>query len=494
MVPLAFVALVPLTLHLAQLPPGFRGRWAATRGGFAFGLVFWGTALIWIPLVVGPSFSWALPGYALLLALLGGLSGAFGWTFHHLHRDRGVPVALALPLAWVAFEWVKAHFPMDLSFPWLGLAVTLTGWPELLGVGEWIGEEGVAFWLAGANGLLAGAILGSREDRGALPWFFFILACVLPGALGLLRNRTLPLSEGPRIAVVGTQVPRQLAGQPGESIQAGLLQVSEALESLSPGSVDLVLLPEATLPVPIGEPLARGPLDTLRAWSRRLESPVAFGALGRPASSGGEGMVTNSAFLVLPEVDSIQRYDKEQLVPAMEGGKYWRGRESQVFRLGKWVAGPLICYESLFAGLARDRRRGGARVLLNLSSDVWFGGNSTPVGSLFLDQHPSHLILRAVETRMAVARSANGGTSLLLDPRGRLVGEPLPPGSGLLVGRPPVFNGKSLFTRSGPWVGLASLLGCTFLILGFRFRALPRPPGNGEGPAPRSRTLSDETV
>ncbi len=168
--PLAFLSLVPLSLGLASLPPGPAGRWHATLLGLLFGVAYWGFALLWVPLEVGPFYPWAYAGYALLLVLLGSLFALLGWVAHFLHRTRAVPLGLALPLAWVGVEWIKGQFPFGLAFPWLGLGVTLSDWPHLLGLAEWVGEEGVAFWLAGVNGLVAGRILGRGIHGNVAPW------------------------------------------------------------------------------------------------------------------------------------------------------------------------------------------------------------------------------------------------------------------------------------------------------------------------------------
>ena len=123
------------------------------------------------------------------------------------------------------------------------------------------------------------------------------------------------------------------------------------------------------------------------------------------------------------------------------------------FRIGGWVAAPLICYESLFSEAARQGSRAGAQFLVNLSSDVWFGGEGSWLGSRFLGQHPAHLVLRAVETRTSVARAAKGGYTFLLDPSGREISQAVPPGTGSVQGRLPVFRGSTVFFRTGDWVG-----------------------------------------
>src|SRR5207245_6509472 len=72
----------------------------------------------------------------------------------------------------------------------------------------------------------------------------------------------------------------------------------------------------------------------------------------------------------------------------------------------------LSCYEAIFAGLARDYRRGGADFLVNITNDAWYGRTAGPY------QHASHLVMRAIETRMGVARAANSGISETVDPLG----------------------------------------------------------------------------
>ena len=463
--PLSFLALVPLIVCLASLPPGPSGRWQATLLGLVFGVTFWGFALIWVPMVVGSSFPWAYPGYALLLVLLGGLSALFGWVTHYLYQERGLPLGLAIPLAWVGVEWIKAHFPFGLAFPWLGLGITLSEWPDFLGLAEWTGEGGVAFWLAGANGLVAGRILGTRSRRKLAPWFLLGGVVLFPSILGVVRARTLPLEDGPRVVVVGTHVSPELRRTPLDAGLEAMAQIERALQAVDPGRADLLVLPEATVPFPLEGREALDARRALAAMAAESNVPVVFGALGRVASGAAKGSLTNSAYLLSPRDSRIQRYDKARLVPGMEAGFYHPGSGRETFEAGDWIVGPLLCYESLFGGSARKSRKAGAQLLVNLSSDIWFGHENTLLGSLFLHQHPAHLVLRAVENRIPVARAANGGISFLLGPRGRVLSEVVPPKGGVTEARLPIFSGMTLFSRTGDWVGPGSALLCILLLL-----------------------------
>jgi apolipoprotein N-acyltransferase len=467
--PLPFLALVPLALALRSLPAGPAGRWQATEAGGLFGVAFWGLALVWVPLIVGRSYSWAYPGYLLLLLILAGLSGLMGWMTHQLHHERKLPFALALALAWVGVEWAKGHFPFGLAFPWLGLGVTLSGWPELLGVAEWVGEAGVSFWLACVNGLVALAILGQGRGRGVKPWLLLAGVGLLPAVMGVARARSIRLVDGPTVAVVGTDVPPGPRGDPDAGGVEALNQIQRAVRSFEPGTLDLLVFPEGILPFAPGESEAREFLGALQDIASTLRAPVLFGALGGGASPDLDGAPTNSAYLLLPGGGELQRYDKVRLVPGMEAGSYRRGSVGGTLGTPKLTVGPLICYESLFGELSRGSRRAGAQLLVNLSSDIWFGGWGTLVGDAFLTQHPAHLVLRAVENRMPVARAANGGVSFLLDPLGQVIAEAEPPVGGWARARLPFSPGVTLFSRIGDWVGPGSALFCLLLVV-FRGR------------------------
>lgn len=478
--PLSVLALVPLTVSLASLPTGPDGSWAATRVGFVFGLLFWGGELIWVPLVVGSFFPWAFPGYLLLLVLLGGLSAVLGWLVHALYRKVGLSLALALPLAWVGVEWLKGHFPFGLAFPWMGLSLTLTSQPELLGLAEWVGEEGVAFWLAGISGLVAAGLLVGRKGRPFRYWLLAGTLTLLLGGIGVVRARTIPLQNGPAIIVLGTGILPELRRAPGPAGEETLRQIQSLLGGERQGGADLLVLPEGTVPSAIGGEESGEVVQALRALALDLHMPIAFGGIGHRDQNGGSETVANSAFLLSPGITQLQQYDKIRLVPGMEAGSYARGEGVQVFSAGDWAYGPIICYESLFGSLARKARLAGSQVLLNLTSDIWFGREGSPMGSLFLRQHPAHLTLRAVETRSSVARAANGGVSFLIDPRGDLVSEVVPPEGGMTRGRVPVYGRTTLFTRTGDWVGPLCLLICGVLLFSPFWGARPGSPRRGQ--------------
>ena len=74
--------------------------------------------------------------------------------------------------------------------------------------------------------------------------------------------------------------------------------------------------------------------------------------------------------------------------------------------------GVLVCYEQLFAELARELRNAGARFQAVITNDAWFGR------TFFQTYQANALRLRAIENRSAFVRAANTGISGFVDRRG----------------------------------------------------------------------------
>jgi len=75
----------------------------------------------------------------------------------------------------------------------------------------------------------------------------------------------------------------------------------------------------------------------------------------------------------------------------------------------------LICFEDIFAGLARNFVNKGADFLVSITNDAWFGKSSEAY------QHLAAAVFRAVENRVYLVRSANTGISGFITPVGRAI-------------------------------------------------------------------------
>jgi apolipoprotein N-acyltransferase len=137
----------------------------------------------------------------------------------------------------------------------------------------------------------------------------------------------------------------------------------------------------------------------------------------------------------------------------------------------------LICFESAFPELARTFVQRGARFLVNITNDGWYGFTPGPY------QHAQMCVMRAIENRIPLARSANSGISLFVDRVGRISKATNLFITDIRRDRLALREESTFFTRHGMWVGrgcvLLTLL--LFLIVGARAatRRLTKP---GTGP------------
>jgi apolipoprotein N-acyltransferase len=169
-------------------------------------------------------------------------------------------------------------------------------------------------------------------------------------------------------------------------------------------------------------------------------------------------------------------HDKVKLLPFAEYapwpfapgslGEAAPGRAPRVLSWRGASFGPLVCYEVLFARLARRLAADGAGVLVNLSNDSWFGATGAA------EQHLAAAMYRAIETGRPLLRATHTGITVALDARGRVVAR-LPrdvPGTRAIDVEPG--RGITPYTRFGDApLGAALLAGLA--LTSFRRR---RPP------------------
>jgi apolipoprotein N-acyltransferase len=196
-----------------------------------------------------------------------------------------------------------------------------------------------------------------------------------------------------------------------------------------------------------------------------MDVPLLVGSID--VLDGAPRRFTNTAFLVT-EAGIIGRYDKIHLVPF---GEYvplsrvigfvrgWAefiadlepGSRAVVFPGPPAPFGVVICYEGIFPDLFRTFVNGGARMMVNMTNDGWFGRTSGP------PQHLAMYPLRAVEHRIAVVRAANTGVSAFIAPTGQIVRHLGLYQRGTITDWVPLRQGRTLFTRLGDWVSWLSL-------------------------------------
>ncbi|UCC72381.1 MAG: apolipoprotein N-acyltransferase [Gemmatimonadota bacterium] len=501
-----FVALVPYLVFVARAPQDREGSASVRRATFWMGIVYFGTLLYWLFTAL-VFYTWlALLGYIIAVIILSGILAVGGWGIHLLRWRHALPFWISVPVFWTAAEWVRAHLG-DVAFPWLGLGHSLTGYPALVGFADLTGARGVTLWLAAINGLLAewwiaGLRVGWRQRALGLG-----LLILVPLGYSLLRWSTLETRPAARVLVVQPNIPEDLKLDRDAAVDSS----RTALESLTgaglagASDLDLIVWPETAIPTFY----TNVPEFTAQAARTARADAVGLltGVLDYERYEDGGYDYYNAALFIDPRGRPVGLYHKHYLVPIVERvpfapigwirslrrkeppliggflrwfGGFGRGDEEPVFRLDGSGFGVLICYESIFPGLTRRYRRAGADFIVNITNDAWFGRERpwwSRTSALY--QHPAHLVMRAIENRVGVARAANTGISQFVDPRGRVHQATKLFVPDTRIANVETTDGLTLYSRLGDWPGSLAALGALLLLGWSRWQRRRRGAGSG---------------
>lgn len=468
--PLAFVALAPLLW-------AWRGVPLARR--VLLGWIAGSVATILATAAAGSAgaerYYGLAPGAAVLVAIaIGQVFGAGSFAlFAALAGDpaRHGPLAAALRTGCALAAAELARSLALTGFPWLLLAYALLPVPALAQLAAVGGALAVSFLLAATSAAVAEAVSRDRSAGERRRAGLGALA-----AVGLLAAgaATAPPPDG-----AGAVHPARGAMPPPGTLRVLLVQHAPRVERRSgPGDVVGSLHALRTLTRHSGVSGVE-----LAVWSENALAAVlpenlhllrdAFPGdradaallLGAPrADARDPGRLHTSAFLVAAGGTPLGHHDKVHLLPFAEYvprpfPRPARGRpetapgaEPRVLRLGSHGLGPLVCYEVLFADLARRLARDGAGVLVNLSNDAWFGRTGA------VEQHLAASMYRAIETRRPLVRATHTGVTGAFDAAGRLVARlPVDEAGALAVDVAPG-TGATVYARVGELPALAAAL------------------------------------
>ncbi len=104
-------------------------------------------------------------------------------------------------------------------------------------------------------------------------------------------------------------------------------------------------------------------------------------------------------------------------------------------------------------------------MLVNITNDAWYGREPWYARTTALWQHPAHMVMRAIENRMGVARAANTGISMFVDPVGRVYDATPLFQRDVRVDTVYTTDVRTFYTRFGDLVGNGSAAGALLLVL-----------------------------
>ena len=402
---LAPFALGPLLVACAR-ERSWRRRWL---NGWAAGAVFWCGMCTWIQFVLdvhggmGRLGGWG--GFA-LFGLYKGLHMAVFAALAGLLMKRwwAIPAVAAL---WTGIE--RTHGPF--GFAWLDLGNAGINMPVPMRLAPITGVYGLSFVFAMLG--CGVALIASAETTARAG-----VATASAAPAGFARDAAARRSPTQRALVVQPNIDTEMTWTTDT-----LRETEQKLALLSRASgASMVLWPEVPAPFYPSDAAFREFIAQIaeRSQTHFLLGVVDYNSARQPL---------NSAIMVGPSGQIVDRYDKMNLVPfgefipplfgwvnriTHEVGDFVPGNRVVVFPVDDHRVGAFICYESALPGFVRQFVRSGAEVLVNLSNDGYFGHSEAH------EQHLAIVRMRAAENRRWIIRATNDGITAVIDPRGRV--------------------------------------------------------------------------
>ncbi|MGL4209620.1 MAG: apolipoprotein N-acyltransferase [Candidatus Adiutrix sp.] len=439
--PLCLVALVPLIMAAM----GQTGR-----RGFFLGWVYGLTLFLFVMPVLadvlaeygglGLTLGWLV--FLLLAAFLALFQALFAW-FITVHLKKPFLWAFCGAVLWCGLDWLKNW--VLTGFNWAPLAGPLSLSPLLGQSADIVGFYGLGFFVALAN--FFGVLIILRRRASFIPLavpvsgFLLILGGgAIYGALQYDRWQSLTASASTaKVVVVQPSQAQELKWDKGERdrILSAYLALNKRADAQNPW---LIIWPETAMPFIFNHDTYE--TEWLNNLSVNTNANLLVGVTGTTGHWPEQKL--HNRMMLMGHGEGQSFYDKKHLVPFGEylplGGISWLesaffkgllgaagiyspggehpqveialGDNSETINLGI-----LICFESTFPYLGRQKVLEGADFLVVPTNDGWFKQSRAPM------QHLWHSLMRAVETRRVVVRVGNTGISALIWPTGQITAQ-----------------------------------------------------------------------
>lgn len=422
---LSFVALVPLFFSLREATPKNSFLLGLSSGVlFSCGLLYW---VAWVE-VEGVVRLFLTLGVILLWFYLGLYVALFSLFTTLTRRRLGWFGLCAIPFYWTILEFIRSLSP-QVGFPWGSLGYTLSHYPRLIQFASITGLPGLTFLVVTVNLLIYLLIRSLKKPKRSI-WLGTAtgLLLFLPYLHGSQSMKRQDVSQdNMKVGLLQINIEPQIKRQSRLYREYRISLLKSMTEEVAARGVDLIVWPETAIP----GILNTGSRVMMQELSRDIGVPILSGTSRVEWKGRQRYRCHNSAIFATPESGIVQNYDKIYLVPFSERlpfddvfpflksihfgqGDFSPGNNYTVFSHPNGEFSTLICFESIFPRLVRQFVRRGARLLVNITEDSWFGRSPGPY------QHAQMAILRAVEYRIGIARCANSGVSETIDPYGRV--------------------------------------------------------------------------
>jgi len=427
----AWFAIVPLLKSLDN-----ESRSNAFRLGLVAGLTHYLTLIYWIIVVLkshgGLNIVVSSVVLLLLCLYLSLYPGLFSLLVSYLKSSR-LRILMTAGI-WVSLEYIRAK--LLTGFPWCLLGYSQFNHLSLIQISDMTGVYGISFLIITSNALIYLLFFDHHLKiwERLLRWeiLLILFMAIFTLIYGHYRLSGYMAKKNDQ-KTVNTAI---IQGNIDQSVkwhsayQGKTVNIYNRLTSSTYGfRPDLIVWPETSVPFFFQD--NTGFSDKIVKISKESGAQLIFGS---PAYTMEENAIRyyNRAYHLSPGGILTSHYDKVHLVPFGEyvplkrflpfvhrlvpaAGDFASGKEIVPLKLPGLPVGILICYEAIFPDLARTHVKKGAKILVNLTNDAWFGMTSAPY------QHLCMSAFRAVENGRPLIRAANTGFSAFIGSNGKII-------------------------------------------------------------------------
>lgn len=402
----------------------------AFKLGWVFAFAHHVTGLYWMAnaLLTDPEkFAWMVPfAVSLIPAALAVYVGVVAYIFRRwcIGQARSVAGIIQFAALWVVFEGLRGF--LFTGFPWNLVGYTLSFSDAMIQPASIFGIYGLSFavMLVGT----APTLLWNTPRRVVPVVLCSILLPVAMGGYGAWRlSHAESAGTGIRLRLVQANIPQTEKWRPDQRYR-NLMEQIELSGKAGGERPDIVIWPETAVSYFLHDDVKLQQLLTQRLGE---QTRLITGAMRYRSTGPGEDDFDLYNALEIFRSGVIEaHYEKSLLVPFGEyvplrsflpfvqkityGMRdFARGPGAVAISPGGGLPAvqPLVCYEGIFPAYRAD----GAKWLINITNDGWFGLSSGP------HQHFHMVRMRAVERGVPLVRAANTGISGVVDAYGRVI-------------------------------------------------------------------------
>ncbi|MBD1164257.1 apolipoprotein N-acyltransferase [Pelagibacterales bacterium SAG-MED13] len=400
--------------------------------GWLFGFGYFVTNLYWISISLSfdQNFKFLIPFTVILIpAFLALFYGIVSYLFIILKSKKILSSFILFSLIFGIIEFIRGS--IFTGFPWNLIVYSFSRQLEILSITSIIGTYGLNLFCISLFTSPSIIILKNTKKNVCICISFFIITGLFYFYGHSYKEKFYKANDREyeyKVRVIGSNInlDRFYLGADSNSIIKDLIKLS----SPNKNQKTIFIWPEGILPNITEKEFSEYKLLFSNYFS---EKHLLIIGVNNKSTKDGSIKYFNSLSIYNHEFDLIDTYNKINLVPFGEflpfenvlkniGLKsltnnyqsFSSGNLREIIKIKKQGFSlqilPLICYEIIYSGKLISNPS--YDLIVNISEDGWFGQSIGP------QQHFDHSVLRAIENRKYILRSANNGIAAIINPLG----------------------------------------------------------------------------